>query len=266
MSDKKGNNEVALNEESNTICGLTDEKIEQIEKISQRFQLQNINSQGALRKALLLAQGVKALEEIITDEVMAPIMYLQGKKLGFKTDRDGFDRNGKKLEPYKTSEVKPIFIESQLRGLMPAGNQFNILVHSLYITKEGYTYLIQKLPGVTDYKQELKAPTTPQKMDYVIIECKAKWKINGVEDSLTAEIPVHRHSTDKVDNWLGKAERKLKYRVHCQITQSEITESEELDSSEINTTDLNEKSGLKAKADEAKASAAENTSDGADVL
>lgn len=241
-------------EKQKTICGLTEDKISKMEEISQRFQLENQSVEGHLRKSLLIAEGVRALDELVTDDVMIPIMYLMGKgDLGFVTDKD---RENLKNQ-YTTAEVKPVFIESQLRGLMPSGNQWNILVGKLYITKNGYTHILNHIPGFTDLFIDPQ-PAVYGK-EYATIDFDAAWKMNGIEQKLSGTIPVHVNRkgdyVDKIDGIMGKADRKIKYRIHCQVTNTKATESDEIDRSEMNNQSVKQLTSLEQQAEAAKEAA-----------
>lgn len=207
-------NEVAL-------CGLKKTHIQQIEDISKKYQLSTIEAGSEFKAALCLAQGISELEAIITDEVMRPIMYLKGHKLGFRTDEES------RKKQYPVSEVKKCFIEATLRGLSPAGNQWNILAGNLYCTKEGYTALLQKLPGFTDFIYNLGVPKYDNSVKTYIVDFDATWKMQGKEQTLKGQIPLISHSSTSVDALLGKAERKVKYRIFTAATGSQITNPNE---------------------------------------
>jgi len=66
-----------------------------------------------------------------------------------------------------------------------------------------------------------------------VVDFEAKWKMNGTPQNLSGSVPIHVQATDKVDGIMGKADRKIKYRIHCQVTNTEATESAEMDQSEM---------------------------------
>jgi len=218
MTESK--NEVAL-------CGLKPNQIEEIENVSKNYQLSAINAGSAFKRAMCIAQGISKLEKIITDEVMEPIMYLKGHKLGFRTDEES------RKKSYKLSEVKKCFIEATLRGLSPAGNEWNIIAGNQYTTREGYTALLQKLPGFTDFIYDLGVPKLDKEVGHQVVDFWAKWRMNGTEQELKGRIPLISHGSTSVDALLGKAERKLKYRVHSTATGSQILEEDERDGSDF---------------------------------
>ena len=66
-----------------------------------------------------------------------------GKKWGFKTDQD-WTKDG-----YDKGIVIGCFCEAILDGLLPVGNEFNIIQSSMYVTKEGWRGKLDRLPGVS---------------------------------------------------------------------------------------------------------------------
>lgn len=219
------------------IGGLSEELICQLEEVALKFQIDNVNITGQLRKSLLVAEGIKKLDALITNEVMAPIMYLRGRKIGFVTDRDNKPAN----EQYKVAEVKEVFIEATLKGLSPAGNQFNIISSGLYIAKNGYTHLLNQMPGLTDLIITAEPYHKVEGIkEYVVVDFLANWKMKGTPQELSGSVPVHLNNKpgyeDKVDGIMGKADRKIKYRIYCQATNTKVTESDERDLSEVDNT------------------------------
>jgi len=92
---------------------------------------------GDMVQTLSLAIAVTEIEKAITPAVMKAIMSLQGKSIGFKTDKD-------KTGGYSDAEVKVCMIEAMLLGVPMAGNCMNILANRCYVTREGFTYRINK--------------------------------------------------------------------------------------------------------------------------
>jgi len=93
-------------------------------------------------KAFLIASAVQELKLELTAEYMKPIMGLQGNRLGFKTDKDN-------AGGYTEAIVKNCLIEAVLTGVQPFGNQFNIIAGNMYITKEGFGYVLSNVKGLS---------------------------------------------------------------------------------------------------------------------
>ena len=103
----------------------------------------NQTSLQGFERAYATAKSIEVLKTLLTPEYMAPIMNLQGNRLGFKTDKD-------KSGGYPIDHVKNCLIEAVLTGLQPVGNQFNIIAGQMYATKEGLGYLLQTNPTSTN--------------------------------------------------------------------------------------------------------------------
>jgi len=164
---------------------------------------------------------VNRLEACLTPEVMqAVFMPLMNKKIGFKTDRDPSKldkRTGKYPVPYSEAVVRTCIIDAAANGLLPTGNQFNIISGTMYPTKEGYTALLTKLKSTMGlvYSFEFDPETTVKSADpsYVAIPCRISYKTN--RDDLkgwfkyTAMVKSNGE-TSSTDQLRGKAERKCK--------------------------------------------------------
>lgn len=87
------------------------------------------------------------MREALSDEVMERVfMPLMNTKVGFLTDRNGRPRKNGTVQPlYTIPVVRDAIIDAVSIGLLPTGNQFNIIAERMYPTKEGYTALLRKL-------------------------------------------------------------------------------------------------------------------------
>lgn len=113
------------------------------------------NVAGAFETALV----VNKLEAVLTDDVMkAVLMPLMNKKIGFLTDRDPNkpNKNGMKPSPYPIDTVRTAIIDAAAIGLLPTGNQFNIIAGSMYPAKAGFTALLSELKELKATKKELE--------------------------------------------------------------------------------------------------------------
>jgi len=182
-----------------------------LEKVAQEASLATLEGQGRFQKMASLAEGITRLREMITPEIMAPVMALQGTPLGFRTDKDG--KGG-----YSMPDVKEALIEAVLRGVYPVGNEFNIIAGRAYITREGMSRLVSEWPCLAKLEIDLGVPT--MKDGGAIVPCTAAWRLNGLPMTLTATIPVKVNAGMGADAILGKATRKILKRVHDRLTGS----------------------------------------------
>ena len=186
-------------------------------KDAQRLDIVN-NVCGAFDAAII----VQKLEAILTDEIMdAVFMPLMNKKIGFRTDRDPSrpdKRTGVAPKPYTREVVRTCIIDAAANGLLPTGNQFNIISGTMYPTKEGYTALLAKLKASSmqlvytfEFDPETKAVSADP--TYVAIPCRVGYKTSR-EDMKGwfkyVAMVKSNGETSTTDQLRGKAERKCK--------------------------------------------------------
>ncbi len=169
-------------------------------------------------KANKVAQAVSDLKTLLTNEYMAPIMNLQGNKLGFRTDKD---KNG----GYPVEIVKNCLIEAVLMGLQPTGNQFNIIAGNMYPTKEGCGYLLNNFKGLS-YKIVCGLPKVNQDKTSAAVDVNITWKLNGEEKTEVVPIPIKIDQYASVDSIIGKATRKGRAWLLSVVSGVEVTDGE----------------------------------------
>lgn len=186
---------VALNEAK--------EKFAMVMKEAQNLDIVN-NVAGAFDAAIVITK----LRAVMTDDIMKQVfMPLQGQKIGFRTDRT-----------YPVETVRNCIIDGAANGLLPTGNQFNIIAGNMYPTKEGYTALLAKLkasPMKLVYSFEFDPDATVKSSDpsYVAIPCRISYKtakedLNGIFRHVA--MVKSNGTTSTTDQLRGKAERKCK--------------------------------------------------------
>jgi hypothetical protein len=182
---------------------------------------------NGFRKAYLMAEGIKKLKELLTQEYMAPIMELQGSKLGFRTDKDLVKNNGAwvKGPGYPMEVVKDCLIEAVLNGLQPTGNQFNIIAGNMYPTKEGTGFILNNYAGLK-YSIVIGLPRISNDRASAAVEATIKWTLNGDQNEQIVPIPIKMDAYTSVDSVIGKATRKARAWLISRITGSEITDGE----------------------------------------
>ncbi len=161
---------------------------------------------------------------------MPRVMKLMNTSLGFKTDKDPAKaKPNQPVVPYSEEVVRHAVVNALLRGVQLLGNQFNVIAGGSYITKEGYSYLLKKLPGFSDFQPIVGVPKKVESIG-TCVSCKATWKLNGVPGSIGTPDPIV--IPVKVDDWttndavIGKATRKFYKRVYDQITGCDTPDGE----------------------------------------
>jgi len=177
------------------------------------------------KQAISLAKGMRELRRAVDDNfVKHCLMPLMGTTLGFLADRP----NPKEPEPYGPLVVRDCAIEAMIRGFNVVGNEFNIISGRFYGTKNGYARLVQEFPGLTDLVLQPGVPTLAGDRG-ALVPFTATWKLNGkpmsIECLQTKEghdlrIPVKVNAGMGPDAILGKAERKMLFRIYQRVNGS----------------------------------------------
>lgn len=190
--------------------------------------LQIINNFGAAFQAVNV---VSLLRQALTDEVMdAVFMPLMNTKIGFLTDRNGRPNSRGQVKPTYTKEiVRDCVIDAVAIGLLPTGNQFNIIAERMYPTKEGYTALLRKL-GVK-YFIDVSFDKS-QTQGFAEIPCKISYQYNGEKNGFSIVATVKKDDYSSPDQLRGKAERRAKKALYEYITGCDFGDADE-DSSRI---------------------------------
>ena len=207
-----------------------------VEQAKQTFELaceeaqglQIVNNFGA---AFTAVHVVSLLRQALTDEVMnAVFMPLMNTKIGFLTDRNGRPNSRGEVKPtYSVAVVRDAVIDAVAIGLLPTGNQFNIIAERMYPTKEGYTALLRRL-GVK-YFIEVSYDKS-QTQGFAEIPCKITYQYNGEKNGFSIVATVKKDSYSSPDQLRGKAERRAKKALYEYITGCDFGDADE-DSSRI---------------------------------
>lgn len=176
-----------------------------------------------LEAAIRRADAIEAIRGALTDDVMRRFYPLMNTALGFRCDRP----SAKNREAYSVESVRGVFVEALLIGLPLTDNRFNIIADRLYVTREGFTFLLANQPGLTDLRIEYGVPVT--KNGGAVVPCEASWLLNGVHDNIVASIPVRTDQYSSIDQTLGKADRKIKARIYNRINGSVFTPDGEVE-------------------------------------
>ena len=185
--------------------------------------LQIVNNFGA---AFTAVNVVSLLRQALTDEVMDKVfMPLMNTKIGFLTDRNGRPNSRGEIKPlYSREIVRDALIDGVAFGLLPTGNQFNIIAERMYPTKEGYTALLRKL-GVK-YFIEVSYDKS-QTQGFAEIPCKITYQYNGEKNGFTIVATVKKDNYSSPDQLRGKAERRAKKSLYEYITGCDFGDADE---------------------------------------
>lgn len=177
----------------------------------------------SFNSAFVLSTAIQEIDKALTADNMKPIMALQGKKLGFRTDK-----------VYALQVVKECVIEAVLQGLNVVGNHFNIIAGNMYITKEGYGFLLKQMK---DLRYNISFGILEEKNGYTDVQAKITWKREGEEGKKQVEtFPVKSGKYGTPDNILGKAERKARKWLYDHISGKETADGAiDIDHTDVTT-------------------------------
>lgn len=178
------------------------------------------------------AEAVGLMRTMLTEEVMNPIMDLQGSRLGFRTDKDKFPIDPKKPDGpkgYPMTVVRDCMIEGILLGARPCGNEINIIAGNCYLTREYFLRVLREWPGLTDLVIKSCVPVIVG--GEALVEVKATWKLDGRPDMIHCRkseenddrISIRVNNGMGTDAILGKADRKIGAKIWRRLTGSETT-------------------------------------------
>lgn len=180
-------------------------------------------------KVMLSARCMQELREALTPQMMKPIMALQGSPLGFRTDKD-------KMGGYGENIVKEAVIAAAMLGLMPIGNQFNIIADRPYWTKEGFMYLLSQINGLV-YDVDFGLPKASNGGS--VVHTKVVWSINGGEQKcMEWDIPIRVNAGQGADAVLGKAMRKACAKLYNKVTNSTLSDADVTEDEPRNVTPM----------------------------
>lgn len=191
--------------------------------------LQLANNAGA---AFTAAALVVTLREVLTPQVMTRVfMPLMNTKIGFLTDKDPNrpNKSGIKPTPYSMEVVRDAIIDGIAYGLLPSGNQINIISGTMYPTKEGFTALLKKI-GCRYFISYSTPKINEQTAD---VECKISYEWRNEKKSFNFTANVKRDAYSSLDQIKGKAERKAKKVLYEYLTGIDFGDADEDSSTPI---------------------------------
>lgn len=180
------------------------------------------------KRTLLVSTAMGELQNLLTPKIMEPIMNLQNKSLGFRTDRES---------GYPLDVVRDCLIEATLKGVYPVGNEFNILAGRCYITKEGYFHKLRDIPNFS----WVEVPGIPRNIgdNGAVIKVKLEWTYNGKSDSRELELAIRVNKGMGADAIIGKSLRKARAWLYTTITGYDLGDGEvETDIVDAQVTDV----------------------------
>lgn len=168
-------------------------------------EVNTLSKNNSLVSCLSAANAMYLLDNVLSDEVVRTyFLPLMNTRAGFLTDRNPAKakRGQQPPTPYSIPEVRACLKDAILKGLLPIGNQFNIIAGSVYITREGYTALLSKM-GV---KHRIIPSQMPDKQGCAVYSVRIEAATaQGERISYTNEVTLKRGQYDSDALLQGKA-------------------------------------------------------------
>lgn len=192
--------------------------LREIDQLAKEYQSATVDCQAQFELMAITANAVSELKKRLPDEMVQQLKKLENTKLGFRTDKE---------QGYDSSTIRDCMIEAVLRGVKPIGNEFNIIAGNFYLTKEGFTGLMNREQRLTELKLNLGVPKFEN--NRAVVGYTTSWKWDGQSDSMEGEVPIKLNKGMGDDAVLGKAERKVRARIWAQATGNAQPEGEVVD-------------------------------------
>lgn len=176
---------------------------------------------------ILRAAAMQTLRSLLTDEIMSPIMALQGSKLGFITDRDKYrdKRTGEWLpgKGYDVNTVRDVTLWAWGCQARMTDNEVNILSGSGYLTKNYFMRRLDELYPASWYVRTAIPTRVYDKSGKCLganVSGELCWKDSAGEHKQTLIRSLKGDDYSGVDFYIGKFERKA-YKLILELSTGE---------------------------------------------
>lgn len=199
------------------------QKITDLDNLVERGLLAQRHA-SLFERTFAMAKCISELKERLTDEMMAPILALQGTFLGFRTDKD-------KTGGYPVSVVRECLIEAVMSGVRPVGNEFNIIGGRCYLTQEGLGYKLLNIDGLS----YCITPGIPKRAGEkgAVVAMTLEWSAQGKADKREIEFAIPVNFGMGTDAIIAKATRKARAWLYTYLTGVELGDAEALEGSTL---------------------------------
>lgn len=173
---------------------------------------------GRMERTIAVASAVAEISNLLTPSVLTPVMALQGRGIGFKTDKD--TSGG-----YPIEVVRDCLIEAAMSGVFPCNNEFNIIAGRAYVTKEGMRRKLSQVKGLS-YTLTPDVPRASQDGRGAVCKMLIEWSYQGKDNKKEIDIPCRMSTGMGADAIVGKATRKALAWLYQTITGQSVPDGE----------------------------------------
>lgn len=171
------------------------------------------------KKMFCLGSCMADLRNLLTPEVMKPIMQLQNSPIGFLTDQQ--ERG------YTVEIVRNAIIEAALNGVSVCGNEFNIIAKRFYMTKNGLRHKLRDISGL--YMSV--TPGIPKMISEkgAVVTMHIEWTYRGEKHEKDITFAIRVNAGMGADAIIGKATRKSYAWLYEEVTGNSVAEGDVTD-------------------------------------
>ena len=219
------------------------QQLQQIDEVTTDFyEIVNADEKSPAA-AIIRAAAMQQLREMLTDDIMQPIMALQGNKLGFITDRDRRKGPGGyvKGDGYPLEIVRDVTIWAAGNGARMVGNEINIIAGNGYLTREYFGRKLDDLLGPENWSILPEVPRivrNPDGKTGALVTGKLHWRDSAGEHTETLQLAIKGDEYASTDAYIGKYERKARKFILERCTRRRYSDGEAGDIIEGTATEI----------------------------
>ncbi len=200
-----------------------------LDKTAEDFAALVAAGSGSPSGLILRAAAMQTLRDMLTPEVMAPIMALQGSKLGFLTDRDKIrDKRTGQYVPgngYDVNTVRDVTLWAWGQGARMTDNEVNIFSGQGYLTRGFFVRRLNELYGANGWTARASVPSRIFAKDGKCVGANVTgelwWKDAAGEHKQTLIRTIKGDDWASADSYVGKWERKA-YKTILELSTRQV--------------------------------------------
>ena len=213
----------------------SEEAIAQLEAIAGECQHMQRAALSAMQRTFRIAAAARALNQLITDDMMEDVMSLQNTPVGFLVAEN--DKAGNPIN-LPVATVKRVMIEATIKGLRMVGNEVNVFAGGkVYAAQAGLMRLVREWPGISDIRVNIYP--SESRGQHRVVQCRASFVLDGETRTFdftgNRAIPIRVNAGMGEDAIQGKAKRKLFAKLYeslCGVSH-ELVEDDNFDTVDV---------------------------------
>jgi hypothetical protein len=181
--------------------------------------------------ALKRAYAMQELRGLLTEEIMRPVMELQGNSLGYRSDKEFKKEGGVRVkgDGYDVNVVRDVFIYAIGIGARITGNEINIISGNCYPTKLFFSRRLDEILKPENYRFIHDVPRIASGGNGAVVKSTIRWRDSssaGEWKEQVLEFAIKGTAEMSCDGFCGKADRKCGKWLLSNITGMQYCEGE----------------------------------------